>query len=90
MTKFIKFTNGIINTAFIRHVEIDKPAKKFIIHLNSSHNSGLFFLGTGYFCNEFNRVLISNEKYPEGVFRMINLHGSLSLNKFRQLLAKYQ
>jgi hypothetical protein len=66
MTKFIKFTNGIINTAFIRNIEIDKPGKKFIIHLNSSYNSGLFFLGTGYFCNEFNRVLISNEKYPEG------------------------
>ncbi len=66
MTKFIKFTNGIVNTAFIRHIEIDKPGKIFIIHLNSSHNSGLCFLGFGYFCNEFNRFLVSDAKHPEG------------------------
>jgi len=63
MSKFIKFTNGIINTAFIRCVDIDKPAKQFIIHLNSSHNTGF---GFGYFRNEYNQILVSDAKHPEG------------------------
>lgn len=63
MSKYIKFTNGIINTAFIRSIDIDKPAKQFIIHLNSSHNTGF---GFGYFRNEFNQILVSDAKHPEG------------------------
>jgi hypothetical protein len=63
MSKYIKFSNGIINTAFIRCVDINKPAKQFIIHLNSSHNTGL---GFGYFRNEYNQILVSEAKHPEG------------------------
>jgi hypothetical protein len=66
MTKFIKFAHVIINTAYINHVAIYKPAKKFIIHVNSSQNSGMFFLGTGYFCNNFNHLLVSDAEDPEG------------------------
>ena len=67
MSKYIKFTNGIINTAFIRCIDIDKPAKQFIIHLNSSHNTGFGFgFGFGYFRNEFNQILVSDAKHPEG------------------------
>lgn len=51
-----------VNTAFIRCIDIDKPAKQFIIHLNSSHIVGY---GFGYFRNEYNKVLVSDAKHPE-------------------------
>jgi hypothetical protein len=65
MTKFIKFTNRIVNTAFIRYVDIDKPAEKFTIHLDPYLQSSYFFLGTGYFGTELTQTWASKKEYPE-------------------------
>ncbi len=65
MTKFIKFTNRIVNTAFIRYVEIDKPAEKFTIHLEPYLEPGWFFLGTGYFGSGLRQMWASKEAHPE-------------------------
>lgn len=65
MTKFIKFTNRIVNTAFIRCVDIDKSAEKFTIHLDQSLNSSFLFLGTGYFGTGTNQIWASKKEYPE-------------------------
>jgi hypothetical protein len=65
MSRFIKFSNIIINTAFIKHVEIDKLAEKFTIHLSSSPHSGSFFLGTGYFNGHSSYIWASKAEHPE-------------------------
>ena len=65
MTKFIKFTNRIVNTAFIRCVDIDKSAEKFTIHLDQSLNSSYLFLGTGYFGTSPTQIWASKKEYPE-------------------------
>lgn len=65
MSKYIKFSNIIINTAFIKHVEIDKLAEKFTIHLSSSPHSGAFFLGSGYFHGHSSYIWASKAEHPE-------------------------
>ena len=65
MTKFIKFSNRIVNTAFIRYLDIDKPAEKFTIHISSSPQSGNFILGSGHFCEYSSSIWASKAEHPE-------------------------
>jgi hypothetical protein len=59
MTKFIKFSNRIVNTAFIRYVDIDKPAEKFTIHLDQSLYSNSFFGSSSI------KICASKAEHPE-------------------------
>ena len=65
MTKFIKISNRIVNTAFIRYVDIDKPAEKITIHLDQALHSNPFFLGIGYFGSSSIKICASKAEYPE-------------------------
>jgi hypothetical protein len=65
MPKFIKFNNRIVNTAFIRYVDIDKPAEKFTIHLDQYLRSSAFIFGTGYFGSDPSQIWASKADYPE-------------------------
>ena len=65
MSRFIKFSNQIVNTAFIRYVNIDKPAEKITIYLTSSPHSGSFILGTGHFREHFSHIWASKAQHPE-------------------------
>ncbi len=65
MPKFIKFNNRIVNTAFIRCVDIDKPAEKFNIHLDQYLRSSAFVFGTGYFSSDPSQIWASKAEHPE-------------------------
>ena len=65
MSKFIKFSNRIVNTAFIRYVVIDEQAKKFTIHLDQTLSNAPFILGTGYFDSSSIQMYASKTEHPE-------------------------
>lgn len=46
MSRFLKFYNRIVNTAFIKRVDIEPD--KYTIFLASNHHSGVSVLGIGY------------------------------------------
>lgn len=65
MSRFLKFSNRILNTAFIKHVEIDNNAKKFTIYLSTRSMDGLFLLGSGSVSTETDIVYACQKEHPD-------------------------
>lgn len=74
MTKFIKLTNRIINTAYIKNIYAVVPnsinkldSKNFQISMASSNFFGFTVAGTGFFNGGSNldTIIISADKEPE-------------------------
>ena len=40
MSKFLKFSNRVVNTAFIKHIDYDKSIEKYSIHFGSLTSYG--------------------------------------------------
>jgi hypothetical protein len=65
MPKFLKFSNRIVNTAFIRYVDIDQSAEKFTIHLDQTLRPSAFIFGTGYFDSVPFQMWASKAEHPQ-------------------------
>jgi len=65
MSKFIKFSNRIVNTAFIRYVDIDKTAQKYTLHLGNTHMNGAFILGSGAISSQESQVYATKTEHPK-------------------------
>jgi len=65
MSKFIKFSNRIVNTAFIKHVSIEKNPDKFILHLGTSNHQGIVLLGSGGITHQPEQIWASKKEHPE-------------------------
>ncbi len=65
MSKFIKFSNRIVNTAFIRYVDFDKTAQKYTLHLGNTYMNGVFILGSGGFNSQESQVYATKSEHPE-------------------------
>ena len=65
MSKFLKLTGRIINTAHIQHVSHDKNAQKYSLHLATTNYSGFFMLGSGSINNCSNEIYATKEQHPE-------------------------
>ncbi len=65
MSKFLKFSNRIVNTAFIRYVDIDKNAEKYTLHLGFQQFSGFNILGTGAITSHETQIYATKTEHPE-------------------------
>jgi hypothetical protein len=65
MSKFLKFSNRIVNTAFIRSVEIDKNVPKYTLNLGNAHTAGTIILGSGGFNSQESQVYALKTEHPE-------------------------
>jgi hypothetical protein len=65
MSRFIKLSNRIINTAFITRVDIiaDKPAYELV--MATHHIDGGLLFGSGSLISRDYRIVASKEKHPE-------------------------
>jgi hypothetical protein len=64
MSRFLKLSNRIVNTALIQHVYFDKTAGKYSIHLAGSSTQGLFILGSGNISSYGNEIYATKEEHP--------------------------
>ncbi len=64
MSRFLKLSNRIVNTALIQHVHFDKTAGKYSIHLAGSSTQGLFILGSGNISSYGNEIYATKEEHP--------------------------
>ena len=65
MSKFLKFSNRIVNTAFIKYVDIDKNVPTYTLHLGDAYTAGTFILGTGGFNSQESQVYATKTEHPE-------------------------
>jgi hypothetical protein len=65
MSRFIKLSNRIVNTAFITRVDIikDKPAYELV--MATSHIDGGWLFGSGNLMSQDYRIVASKEEHPE-------------------------
>jgi len=65
MSKFLKFSNRIVNTAFIKYVDIDKNIPKYTLNLGNAHTTGTFIFGSGGFNSQESQVYATKTEHPE-------------------------
>ncbi len=65
MSRFIKLSNRLVNTAFITRVDIiaDKPAYELV--MASLHISGRWLFGSGGIDSHDYRIIACKEEHPE-------------------------
>ena len=63
MSKFIKFSNRIVNTAFIKYVNIEP--NKYTLHLASNDFTGSVLFGSGSIGSHDNLVYATKTDHPE-------------------------
>ena len=65
MSKFLKLSNRVINTSFIKHIDYDKSIEKYSIHLGSLTSNGLFILGSGNIESYDKYIYATKKDHPE-------------------------
>jgi len=65
MSRFLKFSNRIVNTAFIKQVEIDKVAEKYTIHMITNYYQGVSIMGSGSFQSQPDIIWAGKKEHPE-------------------------
>ena len=65
MSKFLKFSNRIVNTGFIRSVDFDKNAQMYTLNLGTMNIEGSFLLSSGGFKSDESRVYVTKVEHPE-------------------------
>ena len=65
MSKYLKFSNKIVNTALIKHIDYDKAIEKYSIHFGSLTSYGSIILGSGNI-NVYDKYIYATKKeHPE-------------------------
>ena len=65
MSKYLKFSNKIVNTALIKHIDYDKAIEKYSIHFGSLTSYGSVILGSGNI-NVYDKYIYATKKeHPE-------------------------
>ena len=64
MSKFKKFSNRIVNTAFIKHVHIDKNAQKYTLYLGLQEFLGTVILGSGGINSYEYQIFATKTEHP--------------------------
>jgi hypothetical protein len=65
MSKFLKFSNRIVNTAFIKHVHFDKNAQKYTLYLGLQEFSGTVIFGSGGINSHEYQIYATKTEHPE-------------------------
>ena len=65
MSKFLKFSNRIVNTGFIKHVHIDKNAQKYTLNLGTINIEGTFIFGSGGINSHEDQIFATKTEHPE-------------------------
>jgi hypothetical protein len=65
MAKFIKLSNRIINTNFIKYINIDKENQKISLILATNSYGGFTFFGNGIFRSNADEVYATKKDHPE-------------------------
>ena len=63
MSKFIKFSNRIVNTAFIKYVNVETD--KYTMHLASNAITGSSILGSGHIASHDYIIFATKTEHPE-------------------------
>lgn len=65
MSKFLKFSNRIVNVASIKYININKEANRYELILNTNSHFGYSIFGTGLFKSNQDAVWASKDEHPE-------------------------
>lgn len=65
MSRFLKLSNRIVNTAFIQHVSFDKDLTKFTLHMAQPRFAGLVIFGSGSFGTSELTIYACKKEHPE-------------------------
>lgn len=63
MSRFLKFSNRLVNTAFIKRVDIEPD--KYTLFLASNHHTGIAMLGSGVIKSHEDIVWASKLDHPD-------------------------
>ena len=63
MSKFLKLSNRIVNTALIQHVYFDKAAEKYSLYLSSTTHSGFLMFGSGSINGNNNEIFATKKDH---------------------------
>ncbi len=63
MSRFLKFSNRLVNTAFIKRVDIEPD--KYTLVLAGNHHAGIAMLGSGVIKSHEDIVWASKLEHPE-------------------------
>jgi hypothetical protein len=63
MSRFLKFSNRLVNTAFIKRVDIEPD--KYTLFLANSYHTGIIMFGTGLMRPQDDIVWASKIDHPE-------------------------
>ncbi len=61
--RFLKIGNIVLNTKYIRHIEINE--KEYIFHLAKTHIHGGLFLGSGAITTDHGTLVVHEHNVPE-------------------------
>ena len=65
MSKFLKFSNRIINVAYISHIHFDQAAEKYSLHLLTTTHVGSFILGSGSINGDSHQIFATKKDHPD-------------------------
>lgn len=65
MSRYLKFSNRIVNTAFIKRVDIDKEAEKYTIYMATNSYRGFSIFGSGLFQSDPDIIWAGKKEHPE-------------------------
>ncbi len=65
MSRFLKLSNRIVNTAFIQHVSFEKDLSRFTLHMAQNHIQGVSIVGCGSIQTNQQTIYACKEKHPE-------------------------
>lgn len=63
MSRFLKFSNRLVNTAFIKRVDIEPD--KYTLVLSGCHNTGIAIVGSGFTRSHEDIVWASKIDHPD-------------------------
>ena len=65
MSKYLKFSNKIVNTALIKHIDYDKAIEKYSIHFGSLTSCGSVIFGSGNIQVYDKYIYATKKEHPE-------------------------
>lgn len=78
MSKFLKLSNKVVNTAFIKHIDYDKAIEKYSIHFGSLTSQGAVILGSGNIQPYENYIYATKKDHPESYNTIEKYYNSIT------------
>lgn len=78
MSRFLKLSNRIINTACIKQITFDKALEKYSIQVGSLSVSGQFIMGSGSIQTHDSNIYATKKEHPESYATIEKYYNSVT------------